>query len=215
LKEGLLYMYTIKKDRTRRMKERPSGIVLMHAQNLINKKAPITNIVRHSTDEPVWVTWQNYLLNKISIVQQNDQYMKYNLPMHFFEELIDDDYVIYTGLNQYKESWFLSDMAQQRIIEPKFKNALLVVIADNFELDVVPDRIYEQLVQKCLEPLMHQWHLTINNIYYYDEILTEQALDIVLSPDFAYEYHPMRYFNFTKFKMIIDNLYWKYYSSKY
>ena len=209
-----MVQYKIVKDRTRRQDERPSGIVLMHSLNLINKDYIIPAFVRHSTDSPSWVTWQDYLLNKVG-PHTNGYYSKTRLPMHYFEEYLESDYVVYKGLNEYKESWFLSQMVNYGIIESQFKDALLIVIDDNFETDMIRQRVYDQLVQKVLDEIMHHWHFTVNDIYYYDEILTNKAFDnMENNPDFTFEYHPMLNYDFTKLKLAVDRLHWKYIGTK-
>lgn len=202
--------YKIKKDITKRPTERPDGIIFMHSLNLINKQVPITNRVLHSTDKPTFPIWQDYLLNKISI-HNAEYYSKFKLPFHYYMEFLDDDYVAYLGLSQYKTSWFLEEMVNYGIIDSRYKNYLLVVSDTNFERDYVPQRLYDQLVQKILDPLMHQWQFDINDIKYYDEILLDDFdKKMENNPKFHWEYHPMLKFNFIRFKQSVDRIHWSY-----
>lgn len=205
--------YTIQKDRTKRISERPSAIVLVHANDLIHTGYPISPKLRRSTDSYTWGLWQDYFLNQVS-KNNSGWYSKFKLPMHYFIELVDTDYAVNMGLSEYKQSWFLERMANFGIIDGKYKNALLVVIGANMNFDFLPQRFYDQLTQKVLDPLMHRYMLTLDDIFYYDEILTDTYDKKMTNPDFKFEFEPMSKYNFLMLKLAVDRIHWTYPVSK-
>lgn len=173
-------MYEIKKFRSKR--PRTNYIILVHAVDLIKKDIMINPIVNRGTYKLTWDIWQNYW-----ILNQH----KLDVPCHFFVELLNNDYVVFTGLGLQKKSYFLYELSQYEIIDPRYCESLLVIIGENFKYDLPESRLYEHLANRIFSPMCFQY-----KINYDDRILT---LDEILKPDWKQKLNnsPLGYNEFT------------------
>jgi len=165
-------MYKLKIFNEKRIKTR--HIIITQAINLIDFNFYIDPIVYKGTYKYTWGIWQKYLLKDL---------YKPALPMHYFEELLDKDYVVYKGLPDYHRSYFLKDLANYDIIESIYKDAILVVIGENFQIDIPEGRMYDHLVTKVILPLMNQYKIPKDNVKILDQCLSNNwKTNLELSP---------------------------------
>lgn len=181
--------------------ERPDTIILIHSPNMINTTAPISGVVRRSNYQYTWGIWQEYCMKYLN---------KKRLPMHYYYEFLDKDFVAYMGLDEYKPSYFLEDMIDNNIIKRKFDNSLLVMLGTNLQIDMPTKRFYEMLVMRILNPIFHRYNLDRSSVYIWDECLTDHFIDHMenILPN-GYEYHPMLLWESVKLNRAIDDLYIK------
>lgn len=200
-------LYKIEKDRSRRTPERPDQLIICHDVNLINTMSPISNVVRRENGKYTWGIWQKYCMTYLD---------KLRLPMHYFYELLNDDYACFMGLDEYKPSFYIQDMINFGVIQRKFYNSLLIVPAINLEFDQPSQRFYDQLVMRLMNPLFHRYNMDENDVYIWDECLTEHFMDNMSDvTDNRYEYHPMDRWNYDYFKRSIDKLFIRHQFNKY
>ena len=151
-------MYQLRNHFDRRIKNQ--FIVLTQSINLIDTSQMINPIVYNSSYKYTWGLWQEYFLRDL---------YKPVLPVHYFTELLDKDYVIYKGLADQTRSYFLKDLADNQIIYPHFREAILVGIDNNFDVEIPEQRMYDHLVQKVILPLMYQYNISFNNVRILDD----------------------------------------------
>lgn len=171
---------------------KPPHIIIMHSQNLITNEGYIDGSVRRGNYKYTFGKWEAYLMKYVN---------KKRLPMHRFFEFVDSDYVSIEGLDISRRSYFLENMTNEGVIERGHTDDFLVVVGENFELDVPDDRFYEVLTERILSPMFHMFNLTLDNVYIYDEILTEKfLLDSPERTNSGFEFHPMSMWNDIRFK---------------
>lgn len=176
-------MYNIKKFRSKR--ERTKYIILVHAVDLIKPKIEINPIVNRGTYKLTWDIWQNYWY----LYQK-----KLDVPCHYFVELLNEDYVVFTGLAMQKKSYYLYELAENEIIDHEYKDSILVIIGENFHYDLPETRMFEHIANRILSPMCYQYKINYN-----DRVL---LLDEILKPDYkekmnniGYNYVSMDMFN--------------------
>lgn len=161
--------YEIKPDRRRRSQTFQTHIIITHVNNVLLKSTKFNdkNLLRGSYKYS-WGKLQNYLI-----------YFGYNrgLPMHYYVELLDKDYVIFEGLSDYKPSYYLQELADNGIIPQKYRNSILIVIGDDFSIYNADQRMLKHLSDKLLVPLCKREGLSFNQIKLIDEIYKDDYLN--------------------------------------
>lgn len=146
---------------------KPNHIIITHSQNLIDEKYQISNLVRKHNNKYTWDIWQEYCQTYLNF---------YMLPMNCYFDYVGKDYAAFMGLDITRYSYFLDVMEHDNVIEPGHKNDYLIVLGDNLQYDVPNTRMYEMLVDRVLSPLFHQFDLHIDDVYCWDEILTDEFI---------------------------------------
>ncbi|WPH64114.1 hypothetical protein [Staphylococcus phage vB_StaM_PB50] len=161
--------YDIKQDRRRRSNTFQTHVVITHMNNLILKenKFDDRNILKGSYKYS-WGKVQNYLIRHANIRA---------LPMHYFVELIDKDYVVIEALSDYKPSYYLQELADKGIIPQKYRNSILIAISDDFSLYNPETRMFKHLSDKLLIPLAKRHRLSFHEIKLIDEIYSDDYID--------------------------------------
>lgn len=185
-------MYKIKVFR--RLRRKTEHIIIVQAKNLRETNQQITPEVLRGTYRYTWGIWQQYFLTDL---------VKDALPCHYFAELLDRDYVVYKGLNDYKPSYYVEDLVRNNIIESKYKNSILIVLGEDFELDVLEKRLSDHLCDKVIVPLLREYKLDFTRVKLLDECLTENWEDNLKMSDLKYDIHTHKYFDMNTIKMSI------------
>ncbi|BDE75543.1 hypothetical protein [Staphylococcus phage S6] len=161
--------YEIKQDRRRRSNTFQTHIIITHMNNLILKENKFSdrNLLKGSYKYS-WGKVQNYLIRHANIRA---------LPMHYYVELIDKDYAVMEGLSDYKPSYYLQELADKGIIPQKYKNSILIAVADDFNLYNPDVRMFKHLADKLLVPLCKRHRLSFHEIKLLDEIYRDDYLD--------------------------------------
>ena len=166
-------------------------IIITHANNLIIDEHLVTgNMIRGSYNF-TWGDWQEYLI---------DWGHKKKLPIHYFVEFLDKDYVVFKGLQDSKPSYFISEQVENLIINRRYRNAILIVIGENYNVDIPEERMYQHLSDKVLIPLMQTYSLDWSRVMYYDECLNDSFLEDTDRNPSRFKYIPMKFFNMTKLR---------------
>src|SRR5699024_1350831 len=127
---------------------------------------------------------------------------RYGLPMHYYVERIDRDYAVMKGITEYKPSYYLHELVDAGIIKRKYKDAVLIVIAEDFEYYAPEGRMLAHLSDKVLFHLHKQMGIDFNRIKTLDECFTDNYLDFV--DDFRFRFKPMTKFDKTRLKYYYD-----------
>lgn len=174
----------------REIRRRTDYIFITHSSNLIIKDhIPSAKLIKGSNSYS-WGEWERYLYSWGN---------KKKLPMHYFMELIDKDYAAIKGLAENRPSYYIDEQIASAVIKAKYRNSILIVLGDDYDLRIPSSRLYEQLSEKIIVPLMKLYNLDWSRVVTFDECITDMFFESVgnnyeLS---RFEYKPMRNFDMT------------------
>ena len=176
--------YNIRPDRRRRVANDPH-IIITHMPNLILKDFSYLdeNLIRGSYKYS-WGHTQNYL---------HRHAFRYGLPMHYYVELLDKDYVVFKGITEFKPSYYINELVDEGIIERRYRGAILIVIAEDFSLSTPEPRMLAHLSDKVLVHLKKTQGIQYNKVKYLDECFTDDYLDNIEHSRFKFK--PMTKFD--------------------
>ena len=185
-------MYFIYNYRKRR--PHTNYIILAHAPDLIRAGTRIDPNITFANYKYTWGTWQKYWIRQCN---------KICLPCHYFCELVDKDYVIYNGLTEYKPSYFLEELCEQHLLPYKYRESILIVLGENFNVEPPERRMFDHLCDKVLSKLCHQYNLDFTRIRLLDECLVEEweEMNPMIPVKDRWELQPIKYFNKVELKM--------------
>jgi len=161
-------------------------IVITHMTNLVQKGSYIKFNILNGTYRYTWHEWQNYFHKEL---------LQKKLPIHFFAELLNKDYVINIACPQVTRSTFLKELSDNYIIEYDMRDALLIGIQENYSIEIPETRLFQHLSDKLLSDLMRRYSIPRNNILLFDEILRKDWEENLVKYKIPYTFKPMNYFN--------------------
>jgi hypothetical protein len=172
--------------RFKRIRLRTDYIVLIPSTLLIEEKFFIDPLVINSGNMYTWGIWEKYFLHSLK---------KEALPCHYFTELVGEDYVTYKGLPDFQPSYFMEDLVSAGIIDYKYRNSLVVVVGENFNLHTLEKRLAEQLASKVLSPLLRINKLHPERIKFIDECFKEDWKTSLKYSTLDYKLTESKYFD--------------------
>lgn len=185
-------MFPLKKFR--RIRRRTDYILLVPSVMLM-EKFYIDPLVINSGRMYTWGIWEKYFL---------DDLKKEALPCHYFMEQVADDYVCYKGLPDFQPSYFAEDLVSAGIIDYKFRNSIVVVLGENFNIDVFSTRFAEQLACKVVAPLLREYSLHPERIKFIDECLKEDWKTSLSYSTLQYDIKESNYFDINKLLQAVN-----------
>jgi hypothetical protein len=185
-------MYIIRNYK--RFRRRTDYIMITHARNMMEKFYIDPSVILPN-NRYTWGTWQRYWMEDLK---------RDALPCHYYEEFLDRDYVVYRGLAEFQPSYYIEDMVQAGVIQYKYLNSILVVVADDWSVNTVERRLSEHLADKVLTPLMREYELDFTRVKYIDDCLMEDWEKNLKMSTLTYKYTPAKYFDFQVLKSDID-----------
>lgn len=177
-------------------------IILTQMSNLIDNNFYIDPMVLQSTYKYTWGIYQNYFIQDLH---------KPALPTNYYVELLDKDYVIYKGLPDYSRSYFLKELVVNNIISIEYRDAILIGLDGDWNLEIPENRMYEHLCQKLLIPLMNTYHIDKNRIMILDNILNNDWENKLYQSKLNYNINKHKYFD----PVILDLYIGKYNKKRY
>ena len=184
-------MYDIKKFKSKRNATR--YIILAHAPNFIKTGIPINPIVRRGSYKLTWDIWQNYWMYQQKLL---------DVPVHYYVELLNEDYVVFTGLNIQKNSSYLYELGNNGIITPEYKDSLLVMIGENFFYDLSEERMYKHIANRIITPMMNLYRLPFERVVLMDDCLTTNWEENLKNSQLNYEITLNKFWNMDKFRAL-------------
>ena len=172
-----------------RSNPRIKNIVISPLYNLITQNTVYEPKMLQSNYKYSWGKVQDYFYRKR---------MKITPPMHYFCEYLDDDYVFFVGAGLSQRSYFLEDLYMAQLISGIYRDAILVVVDEDWRLVIPNDRLIEGMCNFILTPLMQMFQITWENIKLIDDILFPNAYtDIKLHQNLEKRYmlEPSKYYN--------------------
>jgi len=146
--------------------------------------APLYNMLSTSTVFPPNIVIKNYkyswpaVQNYYQFIQNRD-----TMPMHWFVEFLDKDYVFHVGMPLSFNSWYLAELIKMKVIHHQYKNAFVICIQDDWRLEVPDRRMIEGICHFLISPLLREYKINRNNVVPLSDILVENALDIARFQD--------------------------------
>jgi len=160
--------YIINEKLMTRDNPRIKNIVISPLFNLMTKNTVFEAKMLQSSYKYSWGKVQNYFYRKR---------MKISLPMHYYCEYLDDDYVFFVGNGLSERSYFLQDLYMSQCINAYYKDAILIVVDEDYRLQIPSDRLIEGMCNYLISPLMQMFGMTRDNIKYIDQILLPGAAE--------------------------------------
>ena len=103
-----------------------------------------------------------------------------------------------------KPSYYWDELVSQGVIESKYRNAVIVMIGEDYNLRNIEPRCIEHLSSKVLVPLVKRFKLSWDKIMYFDECLTEGFVndDYDMTRRSKWSYVPMKNFDMVRVRNI-------------
>jgi hypothetical protein len=125
-----------------------------------------------------------------------------DVPVHYYVELLNEDYVVFTGLNIQKNSSYLYELGNNGIIKPEYKDSLLVMIGENFFYDLPEERMYKHIANRITTPMMNLYRLPFERVVLMDDCLTTNWEENLKNSQLNYEITLNKFWNMDKFRAL-------------
>ena len=110
---------------------------------------------------------------------------KGQMPMHYYAEYLDDDYVVYVGCPLSNRSWFLQAAVAAGVLPVQYLDAIFVVLQENYGVEVTEKRMWRILGHSTLTPLMRLFDIPRDRVLFFERLANEQAVN---GPDWNYRF---------------------------
>ena len=162
---------TIVNDRSfMRDRKPPRHIIIVPTNNMTTYNTYIDPKVLISTHRYSWGSFQEYMWDQLGL----------KMPlMHYYCELLDDDYVFFVGIGLESNSPYLMNLASTGAISHIYKNAVCIAVNDDYRIDVPDRRMLKGLSNYVIAPLLWLYKMDRNNVLFIDDILNPNAEELV------------------------------------
>ena len=106
-------------------------------------------------------------------------------PMHYYSEYLNDDYVVYVGCPMTNKSWFLQQAVAAGVIPVQYMDAILIVVQENYGVEVTEKRLWRILAHSTLTPLMRLFDITRDRVVFFEKIANPEAAN---GPDWPFRW---------------------------
>ena len=175
-----------------------NSIIISHIRNLWEHGTYIEPSAKIGSYRYTWGRWQRYFYKDLN---------KRVLPCHYFAELLDKDYVIYQGASFPLRSYFLEDLADNKIIPDRYRDSLLLAIGEDFSVDIFEDRLSDHLCDKLFSGLMREYNIKENEILLLDDILIKDWEVYLKESGLRYDITLQRYFDIRSMRLNLRRFY--------
>jgi hypothetical protein len=107
------------------------------------------------------------------------------MPMHYYAEYLDDDYVTYVGCPLSNRSWFLQMAVAAGVLPVMYNDAILIVLQENYGVEVTDKRLWRILSHTVISPLMRLFDVTRDRVVFFEKIANAQAVN---GPDWPFRW---------------------------
>jgi len=165
-------------------------------KNLFQEGSFIDNSITTGTYRYTWARWQNYFHKELLMKK---------LPIHFFVELLNKDYVINIGCPLCVRSTFLKELSDNYIIDYDMRDAILIGIQEDFSIDIGDVRMFQHISDKLLSDLIRRYSIQRRNIVKFDDILKKDYLEMLKKSKLRYDFTPMNKLNMDLLWFTLNN----------
>ncbi len=193
--------YEIRKIREKH--KQPKQVIISQVRNFYENGSPLKPILRIGTSNFTWNRWQHYFYKIL---------VRWEIPFHYFIEQVANEYSVFVANPEYAPSYFLRELIDAKVIPPIYENALVIAVGEDFSLELVDDRFYQQLSFRLTVPIQirNSKYIDAYAIKYIDEIIDWNAYqDAIDKKLIKFDIVPSTYFSVQK----LQQFYRKYRSS--
>ena len=158
-------MYKIFNQRHPRF--RTDQLIISHARNALLSSMQFLpgQVLVGGGQAYTWGPWQQYWMRDV---------ISLDLPCHWFAELLGQDYVIYAGLNEDNQSWWVERLVEDGLIPERYLNSLVLFTGEDYSIDALEDRLVDHLCDKLLSALVSKYGMDpIKDFVYIDDCLVD------------------------------------------
>jgi hypothetical protein len=109
------------------------------------------------------------------------------LPMHFYSEFLQKDYVHYVGLPLSNRSWFMAKAVETGLLPIMYLDSIVIVLQENFAIENVESRLWKLLAHNVVTPLMRMLDISRLNVQFFEKIVDQKKAEGIQWP-FAFRY---------------------------
>ena len=102
---------------------------------------------------------------------------KGQMPMHYYAEYLDDDYVTYVGCPLSNKSWFLQSAVAAGVLPIQYMDAILVVLQESYTLENIDRRLWKLLAHTTLSPLMRLFDVSKERVLFFENLVNREAVE--------------------------------------
>lgn len=95
--------------------------------------------------------------------------------MHYYAEYLHDDYVVYVGCPLSNRSWFLQEAVAAGVLPIQYMDAILIVLQENYGVEVTEKRLWRILAHTTLTPLMRLFDVPRQRVLFFENIANREA----------------------------------------
>ena len=100
----------------REIRRKTEYILIVHAPDFVAVNHPVEGDLAKGSRRYTWNDWQTYLTT------WGD---KTKLPMHYFMELVDNDWSVMKGLGETRPSYYLQELVANGVLSPNYQNSIV------------------------------------------------------------------------------------------
>jgi hypothetical protein len=94
-----------------------------------------------------------------------------SLPFHFYVEFLEKDYAAFLGAPYTNSSWFIQKLVDNGCINYMYNDAFLVVVQEDWRLEIPERRLLEFLANFIFTPLMKEYKIRKEDVIFLDDII--------------------------------------------
>jgi hypothetical protein len=137
-------------------------IVISHIANFVDKLYPFPPDLMNKTT--------HFVLPQINKFFKENMELRH-LPFHYYISQIKDDWYSFNVENFNYKSHVIAKACKNYYIEEKFKNAIIIVLQDNFDQNTLDLRSVEVITSTIISPLCESFKIRPNEgVFFFDEI---------------------------------------------
>ena len=140
----------------------PYNIILAPIYNFFVEGTTYDANLAQSSYKYIWYKLDKYFSHQL---QQKE------LPFHFWVEFVDRDYQITMAAPFTHRSHFLETLSNNGCISYMNRNDILIAFDQDVRLEPIDKRMAKVMSYHVIVPMMKTFHLTINNVLFFDDIL--------------------------------------------
>jgi hypothetical protein len=97
--------------------------------------------------------------------------------MHYYTEYLHDDYVVYVGCPVSNRSWFLQEAVAAGVLPIQYMDAILIVLQENYGVEVTEKRLWRILAHTTLTPLMRLFDIPRSRVLFFENLANREAVN--------------------------------------
>ena len=173
-------------------------IVLAHVSDFVLKTHPFPPDLRNRTSYHSLPELRDYYRERVEMR---------HFPFHYYCNLIKNDWEIQLTAPQDLRSPILHEASEQYYVDPRYKDAVIICVQDNYALNTPDPRTWQVLAYEVIAPLCRQFGVNFrDSVSWFDEIWNwdkyeRDQKENPLDWSYRWEVNKMLYFDRTVFNL--------------